>query len=121
MGHSDSRTEWLELSPVQSAAILRDRHLQSLHHPVPLLGMVTSETHWPEEALARPEPEFVKAVEENMTAVGIPLLGHITLNRDLDNLLERQRRPATAATATATPDHGVIEAAHAIHRHTAHL
>ncbi|MCX5300305.1 hypothetical protein OG898_28125 [Streptomyces sp. NBC_00193] len=116
---SDSRTEWIPLSPVQSAALLRDRHLQFLYHPVPLLGMVTSETHWPEDAPARPEPEFVKAVEENMAAVGMPLLGHITLNRELDNLLERQRRPATAATAR--PDHGVVNAAHAIHRHKPHL
>lgn len=116
---SDSRTEWVDLSPDQSAAVLRDRHLQSLHHPVPLLGMVTSETRWVGDVPARPAAEFVNAVEESMTAVGMPMLGHITLTRDLGNLLERHRQPSTAVRAR--PDQGVVEAAHAIHRHSARV
>ncbi|MER6444078.1 hypothetical protein [Streptomyces venezuelae] len=38
----DGGTEWLPLSPAQSTAQLRDRHLADLYHPVALLGMVTA-------------------------------------------------------------------------------
>lgn len=107
----DSQTEWLPLAPAQSAALLRDRHLKFLFHPVPLLGMVTSETVWNGDAPARPDPGFVRAVGEDMAAVGLPLLGHVTLTRDLDKLVQ-QRRPATAVTAR--PDHGVVAVAQAI-------
>lgn len=65
---SDGRTEWVPLSPAQSAALLRDRHLAHLHHPAALLGMVTAETLYPGNTPARLDPEFVKAVEENMAA-----------------------------------------------------
>ncbi|MEJ8642101.1 hypothetical protein WKI68_12720 [Streptomyces sp. MS1.HAVA.3] len=65
----------MPLSPAQSAALLRDRHLADLHHPVALLGMVTAETLYPGDTPAGLDPEFVKAVEENMASVGLPLLG----------------------------------------------
>ncbi|MFI1948633.1 hypothetical protein ACH46F_32885 [Streptomyces virginiae] len=112
----EGRTEWVPLSPAQSAALLRDRHLADLHHPVALLGMITAETRYSGDTPARLDPEFVKAVKENMASVGLPLLGHITLDghNDAKTLVERQNKPSTAATAP--PAHGVVETAQAIQR-----
>ncbi|MFJ8013738.1 hypothetical protein [Streptomyces sp. NPDC096339] len=93
----ESETKWLPLSPAQSAALLRDRHLQFLY---------------------RPDPVFMEGGEENMAAVGLPLLGHITLDRNLKNLLEQQNNPSM--TATAKPDHGVVATAQAIRQYGAH-
>ncbi|WP_411105288.1 hypothetical protein [Streptomyces sp. cmx-4-9] len=110
----DTRTERVPLSPDQSAALLRDRHRRFLYHPVALLGMVTAETRWTEDQPS-PDPEFVKAVKANMASVGLPLLGHVTVDRDgdLKARLERDRNPSTVVTAPL--DHGVFAAAQAIH------
>ncbi|WP_150211763.1 hypothetical protein [Streptomyces venezuelae] len=110
----DTRTERVPLSPEQSAAVLRDRHLRFLYHPVALLGMVTAETPWNEDQ-AGLDPEFMEAVVANMAAVGLPLLGHVTLPRggDLQARLERDRNPSTVVTAPL--DRGVLAAAQAIH------
>ncbi|MFJ5548572.1 hypothetical protein [Streptomyces sp. NPDC093225] len=110
----DTRTERMPLSPEQSAALLRDRHLRFLYHPVALLGMITVETPWSGDQ-ASPDREFVKAVMANMAAVGLPLLGHVTQprNGDLKAQAERDRNPSTVVT---TPlDQGVLAAAQAIH------
>ncbi|MCX5308195.1 MULTISPECIES: hypothetical protein [Streptomyces] len=106
----------MPLSPAQSAALLRDRHLAHLHHPVALLDMVTAETRYSGDTPARLDPEFVKAVEENMPSVGLPLLGHITLDghNDAKTLMERQHKPSTAATTP--PGLGEVGTAQAIHR-----
>lgn len=63
------------LIPEQSAALLRERHLNFLYHrPTSFLGMITGSRELP---AAEPEPGFVHAVEANMAAAGIPLLGHV--------------------------------------------
>ncbi len=110
----DTRTERVPLSPEQSAVLLRDRHLRFLLHPVGLLGMITAETPWDTDQ-SDPDPEFVKAVVANMGAVGLPLLGHITLprSRDFEVRMERDRNPSSVVAGPL--DLGVIAAAQAIH------
>lgn len=76
--------------------------------------MITAETPWDTDQ-SDPDPEFVKAVVANMDAVGLPLLGHITLSRsrDFEVRMERDRNPSTVVAGP--PDRGVIAAAQAIH------
>ncbi|MEU3726755.1 hypothetical protein [Streptomyces sp. NPDC031705] len=113
---SGSRAERVPLTPEQSAAMLRDRHLSYLNCHVPLWGVVVSQTQWTSEPVRWPAPAFLRAVAENMAAAGIPLLGHVAISRseDLKVLLKRQRTPATAAGAPLDP--GVAETARAIRR-----
>lgn len=113
---SGSAAERVPLTPEQSAAMLRDRHLSFLDCRVPLLGVVVSQTQWTGEPVRWPADGFLRAVAENMAAVGVPLLGHVAVSRseDLKVFLERQRTPATAAGAPLDP--GVAEAARSIRR-----
>lgn len=62
----------MPLSPAQSAALRRDRHLVDLHHSVALLGMVTAETLYTGDTPARLDPEFVQAVEKRTPSQGCP-------------------------------------------------
>ncbi|MEU1502887.1 hypothetical protein [Streptomyces sp. NPDC005732] len=62
------------LTPEQSAALLRERHLRFLHtRPASFAGLITAGPTPP----TQPEPAFLRAVQANMAAVGIPLLGHV--------------------------------------------
>ncbi|WP_328743754.1 hypothetical protein OHT57_00215 [Streptomyces sp. NBC_00285] len=99
------------LTAEQSAALLRERHLNFLYHrPSTFLGMITGSRQQP---AAEPEPGFVRAVEANMTAAGIPLLGHIHLGDH--GLAAHVQRTDQAALAAASPlDPGVEHAAQAI-------
>lgn len=68
------------LTPQQSAAVLRERHLKFLHqHDVAVHGLVC---HGSNEARAA-DPAFYDAVAQDMHDSGIPLLGWITLSGPL--------------------------------------
>lgn len=61
------------LTPAQSAALLRDRHLRFLYPgPVPFLGMITCRSLHPTRTSPGPDAGFVEAVKENMAAAGLP-------------------------------------------------
>ncbi|MDQ1064697.1 hypothetical protein [Streptomyces canus] len=94
------------LTPAPSAALLRERHLNFLHHrPSAFLGMITGSRELPAT-----EPGFVHAVEANMAAAGIPLLGHVHVG-DHD-LVTHTRRTGHAELVAASPlDPGVEQAA----------
>ncbi|MFJ4774260.1 hypothetical protein ACIP88_34995 [Streptomyces uncialis] len=63
------------LTPQQSAAVLRDRHLHFLYrHDVAVHGLVC---HGREQARAA-DPAFYDAVAQDMSTSGVPLLGWIT-------------------------------------------
>ncbi|WP_415940080.1 hypothetical protein [Streptomyces sp. 039-1] len=65
------------LTPEQSAALLRDRHLQFLHtKPPSFAGLVTAG-----RTAIQPDPASLRAVQANMADVGIPLLGHVQHSR----------------------------------------
>ncbi|WP_405573342.1 hypothetical protein [Streptomyces phaeochromogenes] len=91
----------------QSAALLRERHLNFLYHrPSAFLGMITSSRELPD---AEPEPGFVHAVEANMAAIGIPLLGHVHVgNHDL--AAHACRRDHAELVAASPLDPGVEQA-----------
>ncbi|MEU5632255.1 hypothetical protein ACH47C_24110 [Streptomyces rishiriensis] len=99
------------LTPEQSAALLRERHLNFLYHrPTAFLGMITGSRQLP---ATQPEPGFIHAVEANMAAAGIPLLGHVHAG-DHD-LVAQARRTDQAALIVASPlDPGVAQAAKTI-------
>ncbi|WP_069764872.1 hypothetical protein [Streptomyces sp. LUP47B] len=99
------------LTPEQSAALLRERHLNFLHHrPTAFLGMISGSRQLP---AAEPKPGFVHAVEANMAAAGIPLLGHVHVGHH--DLATHARRTDQAALVVASPlDPGVTQAAKAI-------
>ncbi|SFF90885.1 hypothetical protein SAMN05216251_13615 [Actinacidiphila alni] len=77
----DTRLPRHALTPQQSAALLRDRHLRFLggSNAVPLLGMVTCHTGGRGTVPDQPGPAFRAGVEADMESVGLPLLGHIAL------------------------------------------
>ncbi|MFD7163738.1 hypothetical protein [Streptomyces violascens] len=65
-----------QLTPQQSAAVLRERHLQFLQrHEVAVHGLVC---HGTAQARAT-DPAFYDAVADDMLTSGVPLLGWITL------------------------------------------
>lgn len=99
------------LTPDQSAALLRERHLNFLYHrPAAFLGMITGSRRLPP---AEPVPGFIQAVETNMIAAGIPLLGHVHVG-DHD-LVAHARRADQAALIVASPlDPGVAQTAKTI-------
>jgi hypothetical protein len=99
------------LTAEQSAVLLRERHLNFLYHrPSTFLGMITGSR---DEPAAEPQPGFVRAVEADMTTVGIPLLGHIHVG-DHDLAAHVQRRDQAALVAASPLDPGVEHAAQAI-------
>ncbi|MEW2570227.1 hypothetical protein [Streptomyces sp. NPDC047070] len=99
------------LTAEQSAALLRERHLNFLYHrPSTFLGMITGSRQQP---AAEPEPGFIRAVEANMSATGIPLLGHIHVG-DHGLAAHVQRRDQAALVATSPLDPSVEHAAQAI-------
>jgi hypothetical protein len=65
------------LTPEQSAALLRDRHLRFLPTPPPSFAGLATASATP---ATQPEPAFLRAVEASLEAVGIPLLGHVHLS-----------------------------------------
>jgi hypothetical protein len=99
------------LSPEQSAALLREWHLNFLYHrPTTFLGMITGSRQLP---TAEPEPGFLCSVETNMAAAGIPLLGHVQLgNHDL--AAHTHRRDQADVVAASPLDPGVEQAAKTI-------
>jgi hypothetical protein len=103
------------LTAQQSAAVLRDRHLRFLasYASVPLLGMITSNGPTARRPPRKVDGAFRAGVEEDMKAVGLPLLGHITL-RDR-SLAEQMSSDDNARTELDTPpDKGITQAAQAI-------
>ncbi|MFJ9729704.1 hypothetical protein ACIRP3_44035 [Streptomyces sp. NPDC101209] len=115
--HGQSAPIERALTPAQSAALLRDRHLRFLYPgPVPFLGMIACRSLHPTRSTPDPGAGFIKSVKEDMAAAGIPLLGLVSFaHRDLQALTRRDRDPAAAIT---TPfDQGVEQAAHAVRAH----
>ncbi|MFF3967991.1 hypothetical protein ACFYZI_41375 [Streptomyces griseorubiginosus] len=99
------------LTAEQSAVLLRERHLNFLYHrPSTFLGMITASGAQP---APEPQPGFVRAVEANMAAAGIPLLGHIHVG-DHGLAAHVQRRNQTALVAASPLDPGAEHAAQAI-------
>ena len=99
------------LTAEQSAALLRERHLNFLYHrPSTFLGMITGCRQQP---AAEPEPGFVRAAEADMAADGIPLLGHVRVG-DHGLAVHVQRRDQVALVAASPLDPGVEHAAQAI-------
>jgi hypothetical protein len=104
------------LTPQQSAAVLRDRHLRFLatYANVPLLGMITSNRFSVRQPPRQVDAAFLAGVEEDMEAVGLPLLGHITLRaRTLSERMSGGDDNACTELNTP-PDEGVTQAAEAI-------
>lgn len=102
------------LTAEQSAVLLRERHLNFLYHrPSTFLGMITASRAQP---APEPQPGFLHAVEANMTAAGIPLLGHIHVG-DHDLAAHVQRRDQAALVAASPLDPGVEHAAQAVADH----
>ncbi|MFJ4790830.1 hypothetical protein [Streptomyces sp. NPDC088794] len=99
------------LTAEQSAALLRERHLNFLYYrPPAFLGMITGSRRQPP---AEPQPGFVRAVEADMAAAGIPLLGHVHLgDHGLASHLQRRHRAALVAASPLDP--GIEDAAQAI-------
>jgi len=97
------------LSAEQSGALLRERHLNFLYHrPSAFLGMITGSRELPAT-----EPGFVHAVETNMAAAGVPLLGHVHVGNH--DLVTHTRRTNHAELVAASPlDPGVEQAAKTI-------
>jgi hypothetical protein len=103
------------LTPQQSAAVLRDRHLRFLasYASVPLLGMIISNRPSVRRPPRQVDAAFRAGLEEDMKSVGLPLLGHITLRAR--NLSERMSGDDNARTELDTPsDEGVTQTAQAI-------
>ncbi|MGP4013724.1 hypothetical protein [Streptomyces sp. 4N124] len=99
------------LTPEQNAALLRERHLTFLYHrPSAFLGMITGSRRLP---AAEPEPGFVHAVEANMAAARIPLLGHVHVG-DHDLATHTRRRDHADVVAVSPLDPGVEQAAKTI-------
>jgi len=100
------------LTPEQSAAVIRDRYLRFLgHSPVSLLGLITVFTRCSQNPAPGPGADFLKGVEENMRAVGCPLLGRIIL----PSFAARIGRSSDPADILSSPaDTGVTSAARAL-------
>ncbi|WP_030618183.1 hypothetical protein [Streptomyces fulvoviolaceus] len=99
------------LTPEQSAALLRERYLNFLYHrPSAFLGMITGNRELPAAEL---EPGFVHAVEANMAAAGIPLLGHVHVG-DHDLATHARRTDQAVLVAASSLDPGVEQAAKTI-------
>lgn len=104
------------LTPQQSAAVLRDRHLRFLasYAGVPLLGMITSARSSVRRPPRQIDAAFRAGVEEDMKAVGLPLLGHITLRaRSLSERMSGGDDNALTELDTP-PEEGVTQAAQTI-------
>lgn len=98
------------LTPQQSAALLRDRHLQSFDHrsPVPFLGMAGVLTPRRRRTMPSVESGFRAGLEDDMRRAGLPLLGFITT---MDHWQDADEPSAVLASP---PDHGVDDVAAAI-------
>ncbi|WBO69040.1 hypothetical protein [Streptomyces camelliae] len=113
LGHGAVPEERIDrpLTPEQSAALLRERHLKFLYHrPTAFLGMITGSRKQP---AAEPVSGFSRLVEVDMAAAGIPLLGHIRVG-DYDLATHHHRTHDTEALANSPLDPGVEQAAKAI-------
>ncbi|MGW6696120.1 hypothetical protein ACWF62_20400 [Rhodococcus sp. NPDC054953] len=123
---SESMVRWQEngpatveqpLSPEQSAALLRDRHLRFLHHWYeqlkPPLGMVACSHLLRGGSEPDIDPVFLRAVKDEMSRAGLPLLGLISAAHEgLREYVQHRSDPAAALSSTAY--RGVEDVAHAI-------